>query len=137
MLGAIRLRITYYGRLSHRSKSESSLVQSSNSDQLSNEAESSYNASRLAHEELFTSVNVKAMSLAFSNAFSPAEDRESKVPNKIEAKSPPIRPTSEPYIPIRRPKSWSPNETLADFLLVGKTDSEARTDSNKFDISSK
>ena len=68
MLGAIRHRRTYYGRISHRSKSESSLVQSSNSDQLSNEAESSYNASRLAHEELFTSVNVKAISLAFSNA---------------------------------------------------------------------
>ena len=36
MIGAIRLRHTYYGRISHRSKSESSLVQSSNSDQLSN-----------------------------------------------------------------------------------------------------
>jgi hypothetical protein len=134
MLGAIRLRITYYGRISHRSKSESSLVQSSNSDQLSNEAESSYNASRLAQEELFTSVNVKAMSLAFSNAFSPVANHESKIPNETADNFPHARPLSEPYIRTERPKSWSPNETLAEFLLSSDIDSENIYGTNKLDF---
>ena len=135
MLGAIRLRITYYGRLSHRSKSESSLVQSSNSDQLSNEAESSYNASRLAQEELFTSVNVKAMSLAFTNAFSPVANHKSKVSDETADKSTHARLSSEPYIRTERPKSWSPNETLAEFLLSSDIDSENAYGTNKLDFS--
>ena len=62
MLGAIRLRLTYYGRIAHLSKSESSLVQSSNSDQLSNGPEGS-NETRLPQDKLITSLNLKAMSL--------------------------------------------------------------------------
>ena len=133
MLGAIRLKVTYYGRLSHRSKSESSLVQSSNSDQLSNDAESSYNASRLPQEELFTSVNVKAMSLAFSNAISSSENSDANISYQKPRKLSQVRPVSDPYIRAERPKSWSPNETLADFLLSSGIDSEPRHESNHRD----
>ena len=45
MISAIRLTHTYFSRNLHRSKSESSLVQSSNSDQLSKDAESSFYSS--------------------------------------------------------------------------------------------
>ena len=132
MLGAIRHRRTYYGRISHRSKSESSLVQSSNSDQLSNEAESSYNASRLAHEELFTSVNVKAISLAFSNAETvqtcnvdvPSEDTHLSI----------IKRTYDSNIRSDRPKSWSPNETLANILFPKDITPEKRRYTNSSDI---
>lgn len=132
MIGAIRLRHTYYGRISHRSKSESSLVQSSNSDQLSNEAEASYNASRLAYEEMFTSVNVKAMSLAFSNAHEPPNSDEnilSEPTNFLIS-----RTTSDSRIRSDRPKSWSPNETLANVLFPSDITPEKRRHTNSSDI---
>ena len=120
MLSAIRLRLTYYGRISHRSKSESSLVQSSNSDQLSNEAESSYNASRIAPEDLFTSVNVKAMSLAFSNAFSSSEKRNINISKDDLSQLRHICPLPESCTRTNRPKSWSPKDALANLLLSGE-----------------
>ena len=125
MLGAIRLRRTYYGRISHMSKSESSLVQSSNSDQLSNDQESSNNIIRLAQEHPFTSVNVKAMSLAFSNAFlSPVDSDLNEISSGRAANIIHIRPVSEQVVRMDRPKSWSPNETMAEFLFPSNIDSE-------------
>ena len=101
MLGAIRHRLTYYGRIS-RSKSESSLIQSCSSgssvgDQRSeliipskrNRAKRSQ-SSRIA-ESYCKAVDVKALSVAYTNL----------VTEKHED----------------RPKSWSPSDKAAKELL--------------------
>ena len=132
MISAIRLTHTYFAPNLHRSKSESSLVQSSNSDQLSNDAESSYNAARLAQEEMFKSVDVKAMKLAFSNPQrirNPNADISSELSNFSIS-----RTTSDNHIRSDRPKSWSPNETLANMLFPTDISPNQRRHTNSSDI---
>ena len=132
MISAIRLTHTYFAPNLHRSKSESSLVQSSNSDQLSNDAESSYNAARLAQEEMFKSVDVKAMKQAFSN---PQRIRNLNADISNELSNFSIsRTTSDNHLRSDRPKSWSPNETIANMLFPSDISPNKRRHTNSSDI---
>ena len=81
---------------------------------------------------MFTSVNVKAISLAFSNAQT-APNCDTVVPSENTTFSL-IRTTSDSHIRSDRPKSWSPNETLTNILFPKDITPEKRRYTNSSDI---